>query len=310
MAARDWASVYLKGMAMGAADAVPGVSGGTIALITGIYERLVDALASIDPADVLALVPLVAQVPRKDVRAELRVALTEMDVPFLLVLGFGLITAVVTVANVVEVASHAYPGPTYAFFFGLVLASVYALRDEATLESARGVAVAVVGFVFALAVSGPLSATIPATPLTTLLVGSVVICAMVLPGVSGSLILLTLGYYEVMTGAVSDATNLLFDGQLDAAMTPIGTLVVFSVGALIGLLTFARIVSWAFETNRRDTLTFLVALMAGALWAPGKKILEATPEATVETLAPLLVMGVIGAGAVLALDYYTDDLEY
>ena len=310
MAARDWVSVYLKGMAMGAADAVPGVSGGTIALITGIYERLVDALASIDPSDVLALLPLVVRAPQKDARAELRVALTEMDVPFLVVLGFGLVTAVVTVANVVEVASEAYPGPTYAFFFGLVLASVYALRDEATLESAQGVTVAVVGFVFALAVSGPLSASIPVSPLTTFLVGAIAICAMVLPGISGSLILLTIGYYEVMTGAVHDLTGFLLDGQLDAAMAPIGTLVVFTVGAFIGLLTFARIVSWAFETNRRDTLTFLVALMAGALWAPGKVILQETAVFTASTVAPLLLTGALGAGAVLLLDHYTDDLEY
>lgn len=310
MTARDWVSVYLKGMAMGAADAVPGVSGGTIALITGIYERLVDALASIDPDDVLALLPLVAHAPQKDARAELRVALTEMDVPFLVVLGFGLVTAVVTVANVVEVASEAYPGPTYAFFFGLVLASVWALRDEATLESTRGVLIAVVGFVFALAVSGPLSATIPVSPVTTLLVGAIAICAMVLPGISGSLILLTLGYYKVMTGAVHAVTGSLLEGQFDAAMTPIGTLVVFTVGALIGLLTFARIVSWAFETNRRDTLTFLIALMAGALWAPGKVILQETAVYTASTVVPLLLTGALGAAAVLLLDHYTDDLEY
>jgi len=310
MGARDWVVVYLKGAAMGAADAVPGVSGGTIALITGIYERLVDALAGIDPADVLSLLPLVARAGRRDARAELRVALSEMDVPFLLVLGVGLISAVVTVANVVEVLSHQYPGPTYAFFFGLVLASVVVLRDEASLDSLRGIAVALVGFVFALAVSGPLSATLPATPVTTFIVGGIAICAMVLPGVSGSLILLTLGYYSVMTGAVHDTTSYLVGGDLQAVVDPLGTLVVFSVGALIGLLTFARIVAWAFEVYRRDTLTFLVALMAGALWAPGKRIIDATPDPGTTTLMVLLATGVLGAGAVLALDHYTDDLDY
>lgn len=310
MAGREWVVVYLKGAAMGAADAVPGVSGGTIALITGIYERLVDALAGIDPADVLALLPLFARSARKDARAELRVALTEMDIPFLVVLGLGLITAVVTVANVVEVLSHSYPGPTYAFFFGLVLASVIALRSEASLDSSRRIGIAVIGFLFALAVSGPVSATIPVTPVTTFFVGALAICAMVLPGVSGSLILLTIGYYQVMTGAVHGVTGFLLEGEFAAAMTPLGTLVVFSVGALIGLLTFARIVAWAFDAYRRDTLTFLVALMAGALWAPGRRILDATPEASMGTILPLIVTGLLGAVAVLALDYYTDDLEY
>lgn len=310
MAAREWVSVFLKGMAMGAADAVPGVSGGTIALITGIYERLVDALAGIDPGDVLAVLSLLAGSFRRDARAELRGTLTDLDVPFLVVLGTGLVTAVVTVANVVEVATEVYPGPTYAFFFGLVLASVVALRDEATLDSSRGVAVAVVGVVLALAVSGPVSATLPVSPATTFLVGAVAICAMVLPGISGSLILLTIGYYGVMTGAVHDASGFVLDGQLTAAIAPVSTLGVFTVGAFIGVLTFARVVAWAFETNRRDTLTFLVALMAGALWAPGKRILAATDAPTATAVGALLVAGLLGAGAVLALDRYTDDLEY
>lgn len=310
MAVRDWASVFLKGMAMGAADAVPGVSGGTIALITGIYERLVDALANIDPDDVLELLPLAARGVQKDARVELGRRLTKMDVPFLLVLGVGLLTAVVSVANVVEVVSHEYPGPTYAFFFGLVLASVVALRDQATMDSRRGATIAVVGFVFALAVSGPLSATLPTTTVTTFIVGGIAICAMVLPGVSGSLILLTLGYYQVMTGAVHGVTNAFIGGDLAASTDPLTTLVIFSVGALIGLLTFARLVAWAFDTYREETLTFLVALMAGALWAPGKRILDASPEVSVNGLTPILVTGLLGALAVLLLDHYTDDLEY
>src|SRR6056297_2483549 len=100
MAVREWAAVYLKGAAMGAADAVPGVSGGTIALITGIYERLVGAIAALDPGEALALLPLLPQLGDASARRELGDALTDMEVPFLLVLGVGVLTAVITVANV------------------------------------------------------------------------------------------------------------------------------------------------------------------------------------------------------------------
>jgi putative membrane protein len=133
---------------------------------------------------------------------------------------------------------------------------------------------------------------------------------MVLPGVSGSLILLTVGKYETMTSAVSAATDTIFAGEFGQALDPLTTLVVFTLGALVGVLSFARVVQWALDTYRAATLTFLVALMAGALRAPAIRIADATPEWTVAAAVPLLVSGVVGAGLVLALDASTDDLDY
>jgi putative membrane protein len=133
---------------------------------------------------------------------------------------------------------------------------------------------------------------------------------MVLPGVSGSLILLTVGKYETMTSAVSAATDTLFAGKLREAVDPVSTLVVFILGALVGILSFARAVKWALDTYRAATLTFLVALMAGALRAPAIHIADATPEWTVSAAVPLLVAGGVGAGVVLALNAATGDLDY
>ncbi|WP_020221765.1 DUF368 domain-containing protein [Halarchaeum acidiphilum] len=200
--------VYLRGVAMGAADAVPGVSGGTIALITGIYARLIDAVAGLDPRAFLALVGPVVRAPvdaaaRRTVRDEL----VRMDVPFLCVLAVGVVSAVVTVANVVQYALSAYPVATYAFFFGLVLASVLLLASDVRLGTPRHAVVAVVGFALAFVASGPAQSHLPANPLTTFLVGALAICAMVLPGISGSLILLTLGEYDRLTGAVHAASR-------------------------------------------------------------------------------------------------------
>jgi putative membrane protein len=311
MAVREWAAVYLKGAAMGAADAVPGVSGGTIALITGIYERLVGAIAALDPEEALALLPLLPRLGDARARRELGDALTDMEVPFLLVLGMGVLTAVITVANLVEVAIHDYPGLTFAFFFGLIAASVLVLFGEVSADTPGRIMAGVTGFAFAFVLSGQAQGNMLPGGLAVMFVaGAVAICAMVLPGVSGSLILLTLGKYDTMTGAVSDVTDALFAGALGEAVDPLSTLVVFSFGALVGILTFARAVEWALDHYRAATLTFLVALMAGALRAPAIEIGDATSAWTAASVVPLLVAGVVGAGAVLALDATTDDLDY
>ncbi|MXR20236.1 DUF368 domain-containing protein [Halobacterium sp. PCN9] len=296
---------------MGAADAVPGVSGGTIALITGIYERLVGAIAALEPAEALGLLALVPRLGRQDAREELWEALVGMDVPFLLLLGVGVLTSVITVANIVHVAYNEFPGVTFAFFFGLIAASVVVLLGEVELDTPGRVAAAVLGFVFAFVVSPQGQANVLPGGLPVLfVVGAVAICAMVLPGVSGSLILITLGKYQTMTTAVSDATDALLAGDAGAASSPVSVLVVFSVGALVGLLSFARVVKWALDSYRAATLTFLVALMAGALRAPAIRITDANPEWIGASGVAIVVAGLLGAGAVLLLDANTDDLDY
>lgn len=311
MSSRDWLAVYLKGAAMGAADAVPGVSGGTIALITGIYERLVGAIAALDPQEALALLALVPGLADRDVREEFRRSLVEMDVPFLALLAFGVLSAAITVANVVEVAIHDVPGLTFAFFFGLIAASVVVLLSEVSVSTPGRIGAAVTGFVLAFALSGQAQANVlPGGLLVLFLAGVVGISAMVLPGVSGSLILLTLGKYDTMTSAVSAATDALFAGRLGEVVDPLTTLVVFTTGAVVGILSFARAVEWALEEFRAATLTFLVALMAGALRAPAIRIADATPSWSAPNLGGVLVAGFVGAALVLVLDATTDDLEY
>ncbi|MCD2204481.1 DUF368 domain-containing protein [Halobacterium sp. KA-6] len=311
MDGRAWLAVYLKGAAMGAADAVPGVSGGTIALITGIYERLVGAIAALDPVEALGLLALVPQLGSPDAREEFVETLVRMDIPFLALLGVGVITAVVTVANVVHVAINDFPGVTFAFFFGLIAASVVALLGEVSVDTPGRVAAAVVGFVLAFVLSAQAQAgALPEVLPVVFLAGAIAICAMVLPGVSGSLLLLTLGLYDTMTSAVSDATDAALGGDLAASIEPLTTLVVFMLGAVVGILSFARVVEWALDHYRAATLTFLVALMAGALRAPAIQIRAANPEWTAASAGGVLVAAVLGAAVVLVLDATTDDLDY
>lgn len=310
MGVPDWLAVYLKGFAMGAADAVPGVSGGTIALIAGIYDRLVSAIAAIDVAGVLALLGALARPHDPASRQRFREDFVAMDLPFLLVLAIGVVSAALTAANVIHWAVGVHAGPTYAFFFGLIVASAIVLRREMDLREPAGWAVAATGFGLAFWVSGLSNGSLGSGLVVLFFAGVVGISAMVLPGISGSLILLTLGQYETIVSAVGDLTDAVFALTLSPAIDPLTTLVVFATGALLGILSFARVVAWALSTYRTHTMTFLVALMIGALRAPGERVLEATATWTPTTGAILLAWALLGAVLVLGLDWATGEIAY
>ena len=311
-AVQNLASVYLKGVAMGAADAIPGVSGGTIALITGIYERLIDAIAGLSER----APDLLADLGGGDNPGRVSAAtgtLREMDVPFLVALGLGVLTGVATLANVIDFALDAYRAPTFAFFFGVILASPVVLRGEVAPREPRPLVAGVAGFVFAFVVAGlPYQEAQYALPLL-FLIGAVVICATVLPGISGSLLLLIIGAYDTMTGAVSDLTSavvgLARGGAADAVVEPLTVLVVFSAGALVGVLTFARAVSWALDVSRVATMTFLVGVMLGALRSPVREVAASVQAYTPTVVASLVVAGAVGALVVLVLEYVTGGID-
>lgn len=305
---REWASVYLKGFFMGAADSVPGVSGGTIALITGIYERIIAAITAAEPSDLRHLL----RVHTADGRAEVAGLFRRVDLPFMLVLGTGIATAVVVLSRVMHAAIQDHPGPTFGFFFGLIAASAVVLFNEVDVGTPRRAAVAVAGVVFAVAVSafstGGVSHSVP----VIFVAGAVAICAMVLPGVSGAFLLVLLGQYEYLTGRLSafvDAIIGLLDGGTMAAVVDPGTVVlVFGCGAVIGLLSMAHAINWALASYRSATLTLLVSLMVGGLYVPGAEIAAAASTGTEWALAA--AAAVVGGVAVLGLDRYTDDLDY
>jgi putative membrane protein len=139
---RAWLAVYLKGACMGAADTVPGVSGGTIAVILGVYERLIAALTSVDPRAMRHLSTL----HTPEGRAALAEDLLRMDAPFMLVLGAGVLSAAATLATVMHVAVDQYPVPTHAFFFGLIAASAVVLYRYVDAASPTRAVVATAGF--------------------------------------------------------------------------------------------------------------------------------------------------------------------
>jgi putative membrane protein len=308
---RRWLSVYLKGVSMGAADAVPGVSGGTIALITGIYERLVGAIAAFDPR-------VLADLPRAydpDARGRIETTLREMDLGFLLVLGAGIMTAIVGVTGVVASIEESHPAVLFAFFFGLIAASAVALWGEVRVDTGGERAAAVVGLVLAFLLAGEsASAAIPHSPFVLFVAGAIAICAMILPGVSGSFLLILFGQYIFMSNALHEfidrAVEVVRGGPLEPAIGPAAAVASFIAGAAVGILTFARVVEWALANHRQVTLTFLVALMVGALRLPAARVVTADGAWPVARVAAVLLAALAGAAAVLLVDYYTDDLDY
>jgi putative membrane protein len=312
---RELGVVYLKGLCMGAADAVPGVSGGTIALVVGIYERLIAALTAIDPTGVRTLL---ARLVRADVAGAWE-ALSEFDGVFLIALGLGIATAVVAVTSSVAVAATEFPVPTFGFFFGLIAASAVVLWDAVSVDTPRQYGAAVGGFLFAFALSGEAGSTLGHSPPVVFLAGAVAVSAMILPGISGSLILLILGQYEYLAGTVRGLRDALLAVPAGApvadAVAPGVTATIFVAGAVVGLFSVAHVVRWALTHYRAATLAFLVSLVVGALRAPVDRIDRAVSAGnasagwTVEVVVVAGATAVVGALLVLLLERYAGVLD-
>ncbi|SEH46245.1 putative membrane protein [Halopenitus malekzadehii] len=311
--APEWLGVYLRGVAMGCADAVPGVSGGTLALITGIYERLIAAVTAIDPDRARRVLAGVRPANLPDARA----AFLEMDGPFLLVLGAGIGTAIVTVLRVVEHLLEAAPVATFGFFFGLIAASAVVLRHEVDLSTPGRKGAAVAGFLVAFLVSGYAAGALGDGLAVVFLAGALAVSAMVMPGVSGSLVLVILGQYERMTDALSTFTDAVIGAVsgagTDALVEAAPPVVVFCGGGVLGLFTVAHAVRRALAANRAATVAFLVSLIVGALRAPIVEVGRVLEESgsSWSAVAPRFgLAAVLGGAIVILLDRYAGAIEY
>jgi putative membrane protein len=299
--ARTALVTYLKGMAMGAADSVPGVSGGTIALLVGIYERLVSAIAGVTPGEVVGL--LAAPLPSRQGAA--REAFRDLDGPFLLALGAGILTAVVVVTRLLDTLIEVYPVPTFGVFFGLIAASAAVIVVDVEFDTPGRVAAALAGAVAGFVLSGEAAAALPSTPATTVLAGAIAVSAMILPGVSGSLLLILLGQYERMIGVLRAFVDAVIAAPRDGlapTVEPGLTVAAFVAGALVGLFTVAHAVRWALDRRPEATLAGLLGLVVGALRAP---VVRAGLDGSTGDLAAFGGAALCGAAVVLALDRLT-----
>lgn len=248
---KDYAVVMLKGIGMGAADVVPGVSGGTIAFIVGIYDELIDSIKSINIHSLKLLFTGKFIAFWKAINAN-----------FLLSLIVGIAISIFSLAKLITYLLDNEPVLVWAFFFGLVLASTWFVSKDIKEWNWK----TILGFIAGAAIAYYITIATPAETSTNLLFiffcGAIAICAMILPGISGSFILLLLGkYYYIM-----EAIN-----KLDFVV-----LGVFAVGALLGITSFSRVLSYALKHFRNITLSVLTGFMLGSLnkvW-PWKEVVE------------------------------------
>lgn len=286
--------IYLTGVLMGAADTIPGVSGGTMAFIAGIYTRLVTA---IDAAPGLAFA-LPAAARDRDL-PRMADALRDADVLFLAVLGAGIVTAVVALAGIMHTALVAAPATMNALFLGLIGASAVIIGRDID-RSARTAAAALAGGVLAFLVTGVSAGNGFGHTLPVVFVSGVVAsAAMILPGISGAAFLYILGQYTYLTGALSRTVAALPTGP--AIWTDGPVVAVFVAGAAAGVLSIARLVRTTLDRDAAVTMAGLVGLMVGALRLPAANILAVTPLSP-GTVVLVAVAAVAGAVAVGALD--------
>lgn len=229
----------LKGAAMGVADAVPGVSGGTIALLLGIYRRLINALASIR-LDLLA----------QCFRGNFKEVFKQIDGLFLLCLGTGILISLFTVLNIMHWLLNHYAPLVWSAFFGLILASLVSLGRQQVWRM-RSAVLFVLGALASAGLSLLTSLPVVVNPLTLVFGGMIAISAMLLPGISGSFMLLILGLYPVVVEAIHDRD----------------LLVVFWVGlgCGLGILLFSRFLNWLLTHWYHSVMAFLLGVIAGAL---------------------------------------------
>ena len=232
--------VAVIGFLMGCADVVPGVSGGTIAFICGIYERLINGIKSFD----LTSARLLLQRDFKGLWARI-------PFPFFIALGLGLITAILTLAKVLEHLMLNRPVELWSFFFGLVLGSILLLARQTWVWKAADWAVFAGFSVGTFFLVGLQSLHTPVGLPFVFIAGAIAICAMILPGISGSYLLVIMGKYAVIIEAVNDRN--------------LTVLAVFCAGIATGILSFVRLVSWMLTHHRHVTLIALTGIMAGAL---------------------------------------------
>lgn len=233
----------VKGFCMGAADVVPGVSGGTMAFILGIYQRLLEAIRSFD----LRLLALLW-------RADLKGAVRHVDLIFLLPLVVGIFSALMFFTRVVPlpVYIHTHPELVYGLFFGLIVASVVVLMGEVERRSAPEYVFLILGVGAGLAVANLVPMATPETMSFVFLSGMLAITAMILPGISGSFVLLILRKYAYVFDAL---------GRLDLSV-----LIPFALGAASGLILFSRTLVWLLHHYYRQTLVSIIGILVGSLW--------------------------------------------
>lgn len=237
----QWLLVSVRGVAMGAADVVPGVSGGTIAFITGIYEELINSLNNINLGALKVLF-----------KEGIKPFWKHINGTFFVFLFGGIILSIATLAKGVSYLLENHPVLLWSFFFGLIVASVWLIGKTIRRWNVGVVAAMLVGTAVAFYISTIQTVASVDAEWYILLSGAIAICAMILPGISGSFILVLLGSYKIVIDAIKDRDLMI--------------ITLFAIGCIIGLVTFARVLKLLFANFKEVTIALLTGFMLGSLY--------------------------------------------
>ncbi len=300
---KDYIGLAARGFAMGAADVVPGVSGGTMAFILGIYEELINSIRAIaNPAVIKHLLSF-----------KIKDALDLLPWKFLAAVGVGILLAIFSLAKFLEWMLINHPALLWSFFFGLVLASIYTVSKRINPWGVTTFVSALIGAIAAFITVGLVPVETPDAAWFLFLSGAIAICAMILPGISGSFILVLLGKYQYVLSAVNTRDFI--------------TLFFVAAGAAVGIISFAQILGWLFKRYHDITVAILTGLMVGSLrkiW-PWKETVafildrhgEPIPTEQINVLPSTwtsevtfaLILAIIGFAVVLVLDFWASRKE-
>ncbi|WP_044202161.1 DUF368 domain-containing protein [Flammeovirga sp. OC4] len=261
--------IFLKGVAMGAADVVPGVSGGTVAFITGIYERLLNAINSID----LEALKLLSKFKIKELWEKL-------DLNFLIPLFLGIGTALFSLAKLMKYLLANEPIGLWSFFFGLIIASTLLVSRQVNKWNVASIIALIIGTAFSYYITVATPSEAPEGEIYVFVAGMIAICAMILPGISGSFMLLLMGQYNYILTSLTELN--------------IKVIAIFGAGAAIGITSFSRVLSFLLKKYHDFTIALLSGVMIGSLnkvW-PWKKVMETYVDRHGET-KPLIEKSIL-----------------
>ena len=275
--------ITAKGLAMGAADAVPGVSGGTIAFISGIYEELVTTISNIN-------LSLFKTLKNKGIAAFWE----QLNGNFLIALVSGIAISFVTFIRIAKYLIENHPILIWAFFFGLIIASILYIGKQIATWNIKIIISIILGAAVAYYITTIPSLASNDNPYFLFIAGAIAICAMILPGISGSFILVILGAYKTLSDAVHDVD--------------LKRLMLFILGAFVGLLSFSRVLKWLYKHYENTTLAVLTGFIIGSLnkvW-PWKETISVFSK---ETGTEVLFNTVSGTGTLSVLQKSTQDFD-
>lgn len=267
MISKESLIIFLKGLFMGVADIIPGISGGTIALITGIYERLVHSISKIDFKFVASLL--------KGDFGEAKENISKIDFKLFIPLVSGIGLAMLFMSNIIHFLLKNATALTYAFFFGLIVASAVLLYKKEHFMSFKNILFSITGFIFAFLFTGAGALQIGHSLPVLFISGALAICAMILPGISGAFILLLLNQYEHMLFVLKNLQFL--------------EIFTFCFGGFAGILCFSRVLDYALRKYEAAIMSFLIGLMLGVLRLPYQNIVS-----TMDSFLPVLISAMLG----------------